>query len=226
MSDPEVTGSSFAATAEPAANSLDHARKRSLRRLRMKLVRLSFIPIVFVAIFGWRSWSDNSITELVIESVGYLFLVSGVAMRLWATLFIGGKKSIELTVDGPYSLCRNPLYVGTVLLAIGASLCLENLLLLAMTLLILVPVHAFAIIQEERLLAATFGQQFETYRSRVPRFFPSFKHFHNPQTISVSTEVLLNCVVNVSVIVLIPLFEDLIEVLHSHNVLPVLWRVL
>jgi protein-S-isoprenylcysteine O-methyltransferase Ste14 len=225
MSDLEVTSTSLAATADPTASSTD-ARKRSLRRLRMKLVRLSFIPIVFVAIFGWRSWSDNSVTELVIESVGYVFLISGVAMRLWATLFIGGRKSIELTVDGPYSLCRNPLYVGTVLLAIGASLCLENLLLLAMTLLILVPVHAFAIIQEERVLAATFGQQFETYRLRVPRFFPSFKHFHNPRTINVSTPVLLKCVVNVSVIVLIPLFEELIEVLHSNDVLPVLWRVL
>jgi hypothetical protein len=60
----------------------------------------------------------------------------------------------------------------------------------------------------------------------VPRFLPSFKHFQNPKTINVSTDVLLKCVVNVSVIVLIPLFEELIEVLHSHDMLPVLWRVL
>lgn len=206
-------------------NSSNDDRQRSLRRLRMKLVRLSFIPIIFVAVFGWRSWSDESITELVMEEVGYVFLMMGVALRLWATLHIGGRKSIELITDGPYSLCRNPLYVGTVLLAIGASLCLENVVLLAMTLLILVPVHAFAIILEERHLAAMFGPQFEAYRRRVPRFFISFRHFENPRTITVSTDVLLKCVLSVSVLVLIPLIEEFVEVMHARGILPVLWRV-
>lgn len=200
-------------------------RSRALRRLRMQLIRLAFIPVVFVAIFGWRSWADDSTTELIIESIGYVLLIAGVALRLWATLHIGGRKSIELVTDGPYSLCRNPLYAGTVLMAVGASLSLENLGLLAMAAVILIPLHAVAVVQEERKLAAIFGEQFREYCRQVPRFIFSFRNYRSPSTITVSTATLFKCAVNVSVLILIPVLEELVETLHASGTLPVLWRV-
>jgi protein-S-isoprenylcysteine O-methyltransferase Ste14 len=43
----------------------------------------------------------------------------GATLRLWSTLYIGGRKRVVLVSDGPYSLCRNPLYVGTFLIALS-----------------------------------------------------------------------------------------------------------
>ena len=190
----------------------------------MHLMRAAFIPFVVLSAFVWRSWPDGSPIELTMEGVGYIMLMLGVAVRLWATLYIGGRKSRELITDGPYSMCRNPLYVGTMLLAIGASLCLENILLLAATLLIFVPVHAYAVVLEERRLAEAFGAEFVAYRQRVPRFLFSFRHYCSNKTVNVSADILLRCAFTLSFIVAIPLIEELVEMLHANGLLPVLWR--
>ncbi len=200
-------------------------KHRRMRHLRIRLMRLAFVPFVFVAIFGWRSWPDDSMPELLLESIGYVFLMVGVALRLWATLHIGGHKSTELITDGPFSMCRNPLYVGTMLLAIGASLCLENILLLAMTVLFLVPIHAAMIISEERHLAEIFGAPFEAYRSRVPRFLFRFRNFHERESLVISTKMLKHAIAGSAVAVLIPLMEDVLQMLHNKGMIPVLWKL-
>jgi protein-S-isoprenylcysteine O-methyltransferase Ste14 len=154
--------------------ALVHERKPLLsRKLRIGLLRAAFVPVVLCALFGWRSWQDASVTDFVVEWSGYVFLMAGIGIRLWSTMYIGGRKSKQLVTDGPYSLCRNPLYVGTVLLAVGASLCLENVLMLLVSLAIMIPVHAIVTVAEERHLEELFGDQFREYKRSVPRFFGS-----------------------------------------------------
>src|SRR3989339_1941276 len=112
-----------------------------LRKLRVHLLRLAFIPVVFVAVFVRPSWSLESATAFSMELAGYLFLLTGLIVRIWCTFYIGSRKSKELICEGPYSLCRNPLYIGTFLLAIGVGLCFENLLMLLFVPAIIIPTH-------------------------------------------------------------------------------------
>ena len=49
-------------------------------------------------------------------------LAAGVSLRLWSTLHIGGHKRQRVVMDGPYSICRNPLYLFSLLATLGVGL--------------------------------------------------------------------------------------------------------
>jgi hypothetical protein len=83
------------------------------------------------------------------------------------------KKNRELTVAGPYAYTRNPLYLGSMLIAAGFAVALLSwplgLLLALGFAVIYIPVIA----SEEQFLRATFPG-FEDYCRRVPRLIPRF----------------------------------------------------
>lgn len=195
------------------------------RKARTRIMRLGFFPIAFVALFGSRSWDTERSTGFLIEASGYILLLAGAGIRLWATLYIGGRKSRELVSDGPYSLCRNPLYLGTVLITAGASLCFANLPMLVLSLGLMVPVHWLVVNAEERHLAERFGSAYETYSMRTPRFLPRFRAYHCQEWVSVWSRTTRSAVLMTVLLVLIPLAGRLVELLHAKGVLPVLWKL-
>ena len=80
------------------------------------------------------------------------------------------QESSALVTGFPFSVSRNPMYVGITLMLVGVALLLG-------TVTPWVPVVVFAILMdrrfvsvEERMLAETFGSEWETYRIRVRRW--------------------------------------------------------
>ena len=101
---------------------------------------------------------------------GSLVLVlPGLWLRAYASGYV--KKNLELTTTGPYAYVRNPLYLGSILIAAGFAVALMSwpvaLALAIMFIAIYVPVIA----SEERFLRATFPE-FAEYCRRVPRLIP------------------------------------------------------
>ena len=96
-------------------------------------------------------------------------VLPGLALRAAASGTV--KKNRELAVTGPYAYTRNPLYLGSTLIAAGFALALLSwpvaLLLAVGFAAIYIPVIA----SEERFLRATFPE-FESYCRSVPRFIP------------------------------------------------------
>jgi protein-S-isoprenylcysteine O-methyltransferase Ste14 len=96
-------------------------------------------------------------------------VLPGLLLRGYASGYV--KKNRELTTTGPYSHTRNPLYLGSVLMAAGFAVALLSWLvavvLAAGFALIYIPVIA----SEERFLRATFPD-FDAYTRNVPRLIP------------------------------------------------------
>jgi len=195
----------------------------SLRKLRTHLLRLVFIPIVFVAVFVRPSWSLDSTVAFVMEFGGYLFLLTGLAIRIWCTFYIGSRKSKKIIAQGPYSLCRNPLYIGSFLLALGVGLCFENLLILILVPAIIIPVHIIVARMEEKHLESKFGEQYRLYKQRVPAFRPRFSNYNSPDIIEVNVHALRRIITDTVGVLLLPEIEDLLELLHQSGIIPVLW---
>ena len=92
---------------------------------------------------------------------------------LWLRGYAAGyvKKNRELTVTGPYAHTRNPLYLGSMLIAAGFAVALLSwpvaLVLAVGFAVVYIPVIA----SEERFLRATFPG-FDAYCRRVPRLIP------------------------------------------------------
>jgi protein-S-isoprenylcysteine O-methyltransferase Ste14 len=92
---------------------------------------------------------------------------------LWLRGYAAGyvKKNRELTQTGPYAYTRNPLYLGSMLMAAGFAVALLSWLVALVLAVGFVVIYVPVIASEERFLRATFPD-FEAYCRRVPRLIP------------------------------------------------------
>lgn len=101
---------------------------------------------------------------------GIVLCLMGASLRYWASGFL--RKDSRPAVGGPYAWVRNPLYLGTYLMAVGATAAIENWYLFVTVSVIFAITYHFVILDEEIKLREIFGQPYITYCELVPRFFP------------------------------------------------------
>lgn len=129
----------------------------------------------FVLAAVGRPWvRDGGPVDLALGAVGWLAFLAGAAMRLWATLYIGGRKGKELVTGGPYASCRNPLYLGSFLIALSVGLFLNSAVALVGAVVASAAYLTWVIPLEEARLLARFGDKYHAYCATTSRFVPSF----------------------------------------------------
>ncbi|HEX3730408.1 MAG TPA: methyltransferase [Opitutaceae bacterium] len=111
--------------------------------------------------------------------LGAALTAAAAALRTWATAYLRTDVVHDLSVhdeklvaDGPYRHCRNPLYLGGVLLAAGMGVFASRLGFAVMGGGILL-LNTRLIAREEAELAASQGASFAAYCRAVPRLLPS-----------------------------------------------------
>ena len=102
--------------------------------------------------------------------MGVLLILVGEAIRIWSSGHI--HKNQVLSVTGPYSLTRNPLYVGSFLLGTGFVIATNVPWLIVLYLFCFGGIYWFTIRWEEEKLKGIFSLEWDEYSSGVPRFFP------------------------------------------------------
>lgn len=130
-----------------------------------------YIPVIIglsVALFG---------QAIRILTIGLVYIIRGGRHRqIYAK---------ELVTDGIFTHCRNPLYLGNILIITGLGIMSNSLV----SLLIFLPLFVFAyqaiVIAEEDFLNDRFGPQYKNYLKRVNRWVPNLKGLGN--TINSST---------------------------------------
>jgi protein-S-isoprenylcysteine O-methyltransferase Ste14 len=134
-----------------------------------KIARRIRVPLGFLAaaLYLFSLWQHAPRTVAVAWSLA--LVLPGLWLRAYASGYV--KKNRELTVTGPYAHTRNPLYLGSMLIAAGFAAALLSwpfaLVLAVGFAIIYIPVIA----SEERFLRATFPN-FDDYCRRVPRIIP------------------------------------------------------
>ena len=134
-----------------------------------KIARRIRVPLGFLAaaLYLFSLWQHAPRPAVVAWSLA--LVLPGLWLRAYASGYV--KKNRELTVTGPYAHTRNPLYLGSMLIAAGFAVALLSwpfaLVLAVGFAVIYIPVIA----SEERFLRATFPE-FDEYSRRVPRIIP------------------------------------------------------
>jgi len=101
---------------------------------------------------------------------GILICCVGATLRFWASGYL--RKDRFPAVGGPYGYTRNPLYVGTYLMAIGAAFAIWNIPFFVFVSFAYAAVYHYIILDEENKLSEIFGENYELYKRSVSRFFP------------------------------------------------------
>lgn len=166
----------------PAGTGVRHSLPFRARGLVAAVI---FFPAIVLANLTPPLAAEGSLLDWFFDSLGWTFLVLYVTCRIWATLFVGGRKDHRLQTDGIYSLTRNPLYLGSTCLALSVCFFLQSPLLFVLTLCVLAWYIAKVIRSEEVILRRLFGNAFDDYARTTPRFFPSFSNYRRPAGVSV-----------------------------------------
>ena len=152
------------------------------------------VPAAALSLFSAPLVAEGSWLHVVVEALAWVTFLAGATFRFWATLYVGGRKEAELVTDGPYSICRHPLYVGSLLLGVSAGLFLESpLFLIALLVVGIIYVRATVPV-EEAVLLSKHGNRYELYARRVPRYRPAGWTIRSPAAITVDVHRLwLEC---------------------------------
>jgi protein-S-isoprenylcysteine O-methyltransferase Ste14 len=102
--------------------------------------------------------------------LGSLVLVApGLWLRGYASGYV--RKNAELTTTGPYAYTRNPLYLGSMLIAFGFAAASGSWVILVALALLFAAIYVPTILSEEEYLRGHFAG-FEGYARQVPRLLP------------------------------------------------------
>lgn len=145
----------------PSQSSSMQSWQKIARRIR---VPLGFLTAALYLFELWRR-------EPSVEAVGWslILVLPGLWLRAYASGYV--KKNAELAVTGPYAYTRNPLYLGSMLIAAGFAVALESWALAAVLAVGFALIYIPVIAGEERFLRSAF-EGFDAYCQRVPRLIP------------------------------------------------------
>lgn len=153
------------------------------KRLKINGI-VMFLAVVILAIFpaiffrrnavGW----DNAIAEIF----GIGFILLGQLIRVSARGFKSenSKNGFDLVKTGPYSLVRNPMYLGIILIGFGAVLMLFKWWVVIIFLCFFYIRYILLVYKEEKKLKLSFAEKYADYCKDVPnRIFPSVEALFN-----------------------------------------------
>ena len=133
-----------------------------LSRLRVPLGYAAFALVVILA----RPRMES-------VAAGMTLAVLGEGLRIWASGHI--EKTQRLATGGPYAHTRNPLYVGSALLAVGVAAASASPFVLLAVAAYFAAFYPAVIREESAFLAARFPEEYAAWARDVPAFLPRLR---------------------------------------------------
>jgi protein-S-isoprenylcysteine O-methyltransferase Ste14 len=106
-------------------------------------------------------------------AAGMALAVLGEAIRIWASGHI--EKTERLATGGPYAFTRNPLYVGSALMALGVAIASASVLVVIAVAAYFAILYPPVIREESAFLAARFPGDYSAWAREVPGFLPRLR---------------------------------------------------
>jgi len=145
------------------------------------------IPLIIIVILFFRPIECGkfnlilNLCGLMISIVGEIVRVLGVGFSFSGT---SGRENYlradNLNMTGIYSIVRNPLYIGNVLIYSGMLVVFSNLFAILIFSIFIILQYYFIIFSEEDYLMEKYGKDIALYFKNVSRIVPNFKNYKKP----------------------------------------------
>lgn len=137
---------------------MSHTWAEIARRIR--------VPLGFVFAMAYLWFARPAWWSLL---VGCAVVTPGILLRALASGHV--RKNRELTTSGPYAHTRNPLYLGSIIMATGFAVAARNIWIAVAITALFLAIYLPVILAEERFLRSAFPE-FAGYAQQVPRLLP------------------------------------------------------
>lgn len=136
---------------------------------------LLLVAFVLTRVFNTHALAVHS---LIVQVVGTVLFVAGLALAVWARIYLGRnwgmpmtkKEEPELVTSGPYRFVRHPIYSGLLLAVLGTALATNLYLLIALV--IAGAYFVYSAIVEERLMTDSFPAAYGQYKEATKMLIP------------------------------------------------------
>ena len=141
--------------------------------------------MVIISVFLFskpQSLFNSNFSENLLGYIGVIIALVGQFIRIITLGFTGKKtsgrgrviKAFSLNTDGLYSVTRNPLYLGNLLITTGLAIIYDSFFCYIIVIGFWVFQYWFIILAEEDFLKQKFGKIYLDYLKKVPKLFPKF----------------------------------------------------
>ena len=141
-----------------------------------RVARRIRVPLGFIFAVVYVLLAQPTRNSLI---AGTLALLPGLVLRGLASGHV--QKDKQLTTSGPYAYTRNPLYLGSLIMAAGFAIAARSWWIVAIMLVMFAVIYVPVIAGEERYLRRTFPE-YDDYARHVPRMLPRFTPYGSQQS--------------------------------------------
>jgi protein-S-isoprenylcysteine O-methyltransferase Ste14 len=139
-------------------------------------VAIIVVVVYLVRALGFRSHLVQN--DPVLTGVGMALFFLGLALAIWARIYIGRnwgmpmtrKAEPELVTTGPYHRVRHPIYTGIILAMLGTALATTPFGLIAVA--VLAAYFIYSATREESYLAEQFPDTYPAYKRSTKMLVP------------------------------------------------------
>lgn len=195
-----------------------------IEKLRIPLSRLLAIALIVFILCSESKWEGTIVACLLFACGCFLVAIASLG-RLWCSLYIAGYKTDVLITEGPYSICRHPLYFFSFLGAIGVGLATETLLIPFVVFLGFTIYYPYAMRSEEEELLKRHGVAYKIYRDATPAFFPQPSLLQEPETYTVHTRIFRKNIFDALWFIWLVGIMEIIEAFHELGILPAIFKL-
>lgn len=125
------------------------------------------LGFVFVIFFLWVARPSAAFLALSL-----VLVIPGLWLRAYASGYVN--KNAEITMTGPYAFTRNPLYLGSMLIAFGFAVAARSPWI-ALALAVLFAIIYIPVIQSEEAFLRSRFAGYDAYAAQVPRLVPRLR---------------------------------------------------
>jgi protein-S-isoprenylcysteine O-methyltransferase Ste14 len=161
-----------------------------LVKYRTRLSQLLGIIFIIILIISENEleYSHPLITSAMFI-LGLIMVTIAATGRIWCAQYIAGYKDTILVTEGPYSICRNPLYFFSLIGGLGAGFCTKSIYLTVLIIVVYLIIYPKSIKSEENKLSNLFGDKYAKYKSNVPSFIPNIFLYHEPSEYTINIKI-------------------------------------
>ena len=156
------------------------------QKIRIAILRLFFVLAIPLILFTRSAWMEPDWLFDLFELTGVFLIIGAVLGRFWSILYIGAVKNKVVMQDGPYSICRHPLYFFSTMGVVGFGLMLGSFILATLLGGVAFLILSRTAAREEGFLRSEFGPAYTAYSARVPRIWPKLSLFQAEPTVTSS----------------------------------------
>lgn len=153
--------------------SADRPPKTFIQRNRLRVRSLLLLLVPALLIVTDRTLANTAI-GYGLYALGSLAILAAVVGRFWCYVYNSGTRTKIVITQGPYSLCRNPIYLCSIGVAAGIGLLSQSIVLAILFAASAMLFYAHIINGEEKKLMALHGSVYSEYLEKTSKYLPRF----------------------------------------------------